>query len=117
MAEDDQTKSRSSFAKGQKMVKLGGVIMYANNITKTNSEAEWAREKQVTAQFGLTHTILYNLRLEKKIRSVSLRGEGKQYGARLYNVASIREFLANQEAMNSNIASSRKASVTETLKP
>lgn len=80
------------------MVKVGSVIMDANYITKTKQEAEWAREKQITAQFALTHTILYNLRLENKIRSVSLRGEGKQYGARLYNVASIREYLAQQEA-------------------
>lgn len=65
---------------------------------KQKAEPEWAREKYVTGNFGLTHTILYNLRLEKKIRSVSLRGEGKQYGARLYHVGSIREYLAGQEA-------------------
>jgi hypothetical protein len=42
--------------------------------------------------------ILYTLRREGKIRTLSLRGEGKQYGARLYNVASIRQYLAEQEA-------------------
>ncbi|MES2659974.1 MAG: hypothetical protein V4689_15240 [Verrucomicrobiota bacterium] len=73
--------------------------MNANHINKTDQEAEWAREKQITAQFGLTHTILYNLRKEGKIRTLSLRGEGKQYGARLFNVASVREYLADQEAM------------------
>ncbi len=72
--------------------------MSAKHNTHSKPEAEWAREKYITAKYGLTHTILYNLRLEKKIRSVSLRGEGKQYGARLYNVASIREYLASQEA-------------------
>ena len=65
---------------------------------KQKAEPEWAREKFVTENYGLTHTILYNLRLGKKIRSVSLRGEGKKYGARLYHVGSIREYLANQEA-------------------
>lgn len=63
-----------------------------------SQEAEWAREKQITAQFGLTHMILYTLRREGKIRTLSLRGEGKQYGARLYNVDSIRQYLAEQEA-------------------
>ena len=43
--------------------------------------------------------ILYGLRKAGKIRSVSLKGEGKQYGARLFNVASIEAFLASQEAL------------------
>lgn len=72
--------------------------MNAKPTTRSKQDAEWAREKQITAQFGLTHMILYTLRREGKIRTLSLRGEGKQYGARLYNVASIREFLAEQEA-------------------
>jgi hypothetical protein len=72
--------------------------MDAKPTNQTKQEVEWAREKQITAQFGLTHMILYTLRREGKIRTLSLRGEGKQYGARLYNVASIREYLAKQEA-------------------
>jgi hypothetical protein len=80
------------------MGKLASVPMNAKHNTHSKSEAEWAREKYITAKFGLTHTILYNLRLENKIRSVSLRGEGKKYGARLYHVGSIREYLAGQEA-------------------
>lgn len=73
--------------------------MDAKHITQSKQEVEWAREKQITAQFALTHSILYHLRKEGKIRTLSLRGEGKQYGARLFNVASVREYLANQEAM------------------
>lgn len=46
----------------------------------------------------MSHMILFNLRKAGKIRSISLKGEGKQYGARLFNVASIREYLAAQEA-------------------
>lgn len=61
------------------------------------TQIEWAREKQITARFGLTHMILFTLRKAKKIRSVSLKGEGKSYGARLFNVASIEAFLASQE--------------------
>jgi len=68
------------------------------NHSKNKQEAEWTREKQITSQFGLTHTILYNLRREGKIRTLSLRGEGKQYGARLYHVPSIRQYFAEQEA-------------------
>ena len=70
-----------------------------NDITNKKTDPEWAREKQITAPFGLTHTILYNLRRDGKIRTVSLRAEGKQYGARLFNVASVRKYLANQETM------------------
>ena len=71
--------------------------MNATKHTKAKSEPEWAREKQITAQFGLSHMILYTLRREEKIRSVSLRAEGKKYGARLYNVESIRQYLAGLE--------------------
>lgn len=71
--------------------------MNTTNHIKSKLEAEWAREKQITAQFGLSHMILYTLRREEKIRSVSLRAEGKKYGARLYNVKSIRQFLAGLE--------------------
>lgn len=47
--------------------------MNAKYITQLKQEVEWAREKQITAQFGLAHTILYNLRREGKIRTLSLR--------------------------------------------
>ena len=76
------------------------VSMNADNTN--NPKAEWAREKQITAQFGLTHMILYNLRREGRIRTLSLRDEGKLYGARLFNVASVREHLAKQEAMEAS---------------
>jgi DNA-binding Xre family transcriptional regulator len=72
--------------------------MNATKHTKTKQEPEWAREKEITARFGLTHNILYSLRREGKIRSVSLREEGKKYGARLYHVESICQFLASMEA-------------------
>lgn len=59
---------------------------------------EWAREKQITARFGLSHMILFKLRKAGRIRTVSLQEQGKKYGARLYNVASIESYLAEQEA-------------------
>ena len=61
-------------------------------------EPEWAREKEITARFGLTHMILYNLRKRGLIRSLSLRGDGAKYGARLFHVGSIRDYLEKQEA-------------------
>jgi hypothetical protein len=63
----------------------------------TTPEPEWADEKFVTAKFGLTHTPLFNLRKARKIRSLSLKGEGQQYGKRLFHVPSIRAFLQQQE--------------------
>jgi hypothetical protein len=65
---------------------------------KPIQEPEWAREKDITARFGLTHTILYNLRKRGSIRSVSLRGDGAKYGARLFHIGSIREYFEKQEA-------------------
>jgi hypothetical protein len=67
-------------------------------MSKTSYDPEWARERDITAQFGLTHMLLFNLRKEGKIRSLSTKGDGKNYGARLFNVASIRAYLAGQEA-------------------
>jgi hypothetical protein len=63
---------------------------------------EWAREKQITARYGLTHMILFSLRKAGRIRTVSLKAEGKNYGARLYNVASIEQYLASQEELESS---------------
>ena len=62
------------------------------------ADPEWAREKQISAQFGLSHMILFNLRKQGEIRTLSTRGDGKQYGARLINVASVRDYLGRQEA-------------------
>lgn len=56
------------------------------------------REREITAQFGITHMILFNLRKAGEIKSVSLKNEGKNYGARLFNVQSVRDYLARQEA-------------------
>ena len=61
------------------------------------TQMEWAREKQITARFGLTHMILFTPPKAKKIRTVSLKREGKSQGSRLFNVASIEAFLASQE--------------------
>lgn len=68
-------------------------------MAKPYTQTDWAREKQITARYGLSHMILFSLRKAGKIRSCSLKGEGKKYGARLYNVASIEAYLAQQEKL------------------
>jgi hypothetical protein len=65
---------------------------------KATQEPEWAREKEINARFGMTHTILYNLRKSGAIRSASIRIDGAKYGARLFHVGSIRDFIEKQEA-------------------
>lgn len=62
-------------------------------------DPEWIREKEVTAKFGLTHMIIFDLRKRGEIRSVSLKEEGKKRGARIFDVASIRAYIARQEAL------------------
>lgn len=60
--------------------------------------AEWADEKFITRNFGLTHTPIYNLRKAGLIRSISTAGPGQKYGKRLFHVGSIREWIAAQES-------------------
>lgn len=68
-------------------------------MSTTADNPEWADEKYITRRFGLTHMPLYNLRKAGKIRSLSLKQEGQKYGRRLFNVESVRVFLAAQEQL------------------
>ena len=58
---------------------------------------EWADEKFITRNYGLTHTPLFNLRKAGLIRSLSLKAPGAKYGKRLYHVPSVEAFLADCE--------------------
>lgn len=58
---------------------------------------QWADEKYVTRNYGITHTPLFNLRKSGAIRSLALRAEGAKYGKRLYSVPSIEAYLARCE--------------------
>jgi len=71
-----------------------------NQTTKT--EPEWGDEKTITRLFGLTHTPLFNLRKAGKIRSVTTAYGSATYGKRLFNIQSVRDFLAAQERDQSN---------------
>lgn len=73
------------------------ITFMSNKHCKNKTEPEWADEKYITHNFGLTHTPLFNLRKAGKIRSLSTRGAGDKYGKRLFNVASVRAYLAAQE--------------------
>ncbi len=57
---------------------------------------EFADHRTARALFGLSRSHLYNLAGERKIRSVSIRKPGALKGRRLFDCASIREFIAAQ---------------------
>ena len=69
---------------------------------------EWADEKFVTRNFGVTHTPLYNLRKAGAIRSLSLKIDGAKYGKRLYHIPSIAALLADLEASEKSTGSNAK---------
>lgn len=65
---------------------------------------EWADEKYITANWGITHTPLFNLRKAGKIRSISLKSsDGARYGKRLYHVPTIAAFIADLEAQEMEV--------------
>ena len=66
------------------------------------TEPEWGDEKTITRLFGITHTPLFNLRKAGKIRSVTTAYGSATYGKRLFNIQSVRDFLAAQERDQSN---------------
>jgi hypothetical protein len=66
---------------------------------------EWADERYITANWGITHTPLFNLRKAGKIRSISLKvSDGAKYGKRLYHVPTIAAFLADLEAKEMEVS-------------
>jgi hypothetical protein len=63
-------------------------------IAEGNLDPEFAGHAKMRELFDLSRTHLYRLSSEGKIRSVSLRERGKTRGRRLYDVQSVRDFLA-----------------------
>jgi hypothetical protein len=63
-------------------------------IAEGNLYPEFAGHAKMRELFDLSRTHLYRLSSEGKIRSVSLRERGKTRGRRLYDVQSVRDFLA-----------------------
>jgi hypothetical protein len=65
---------------------------------------EWTDYHGINALFGLRRSTAYHLSNEGSIKSVSLRHEGEKRGKRLFNVASIRDYLNSKLEMQSAVA-------------
>lgn len=63
----------------------------AGNFTNTNSE--FGRVADVTRLFGLRRGTLYALLRTGKVRGVLLRVQRGKSGVRLFDMASVREFI------------------------
>ncbi len=63
-------------------------------VAEGNLYPEFAGHAKIRALFDLSRTHLYRLATEGKIKSVSLRERGKTRGRRLYDVQSVKSYLA-----------------------
>jgi hypothetical protein len=61
-----------------------------------NDQREFGRTGDVQRIFGMRRGTLYNLWHDGKIRGVLLRVRGQKSGVRLWDIASIREFIDSQ---------------------
>jgi predicted DNA-binding transcriptional regulator AlpA len=61
---------------------------------------EFGRTPEVTRLFGLKRGTLYNLLRDGKIRGCVLRSRGMKSGCRLWDLASVREFIFSQMAVD-----------------
>src|SRR5262245_20611277 len=66
----------------------------------------FGRTKTVELIYGLRRGTLYNLQAQGKVRSVLLKVNGKKSGVRLWDLASIADFIESQ-------ASPRISEITE----
>ena len=57
---------------------------------------EFADAHGLRSMFGIGRSFAYQLLSDGAIRSISLRRKGNIRGKRLFNVASVREFLSKQ---------------------
>lgn len=62
----------------------------------TRTAPDWGDAKTVREFKGLTRSVLYRLEKEGKIRSTSLRDEGKRQGKKLYCLRSIEAYLSSR---------------------
>ena len=60
------------------------------------NDAEFADARGIEVRFGLKRSLLYALLGDGSIRGVSLRRRGQLRGKRLFDVASVRDFLRQQ---------------------
>ncbi len=60
-----------------------------------DTQTEWARARQISAQFGIGRSTLYRLSKEGRIESRLIKTIGAVKGTRVFSVRSIRELLAS----------------------
>jgi hypothetical protein len=60
------------------------------------NDAEFVDALGLHSQFGIKRSLAYTLLGEDAIKGVSLRRRGKTRGKRLFDVASVRAYLASQ---------------------
>jgi len=65
---------------------------------------EFGRVADVTRMFGIKRGTLYNLLADSKIRGVLLRVRGQKSGVRLFDMASIRDYILSQWDSNMGVA-------------
>jgi hypothetical protein len=61
------------------------------------SDAEFVDSIGLHARFGIKRSLAYTLLADGAIKGVSLRRRGHLRGKRLFDVASVRAFLAKQQ--------------------
>jgi hypothetical protein len=62
----------------------------------TGTMPEFGRVADVTRNFGIKRGTLYNLHRDGKVRGVLLRVRGQKSGVRLFDLASVRDFIRSQ---------------------
>ncbi|MGO8837291.1 MAG: hypothetical protein ACLQAH_13665 [Limisphaerales bacterium] len=62
----------------------------------TGATPEFGRTADLQKIFGLRRGTAYNLLLDGKIKGVLLRVRGKKSGCRLWDLASVREYIRSQ---------------------
>jgi hypothetical protein len=59
-------------------------------------DAEWGDATQLRANFGIDRGLAYYLAGEGLIKSKNLKRRGKERGKRLWNIESVRRYIASQ---------------------
>lgn len=62
----------------------------------TSTTPEFGRTADLQKTFGLRRGTAYNLLLDGKIKGVLLRVRGKKSGCRLWDMASVRNYIRSQ---------------------
>jgi hypothetical protein len=75
-----------------------GAMNTANSVENVNTlnDPEFVDCPGLQARFGIKRSLAYALLADGAIRGVSLRRRGQVRGKRLFDVASVRAFLASQ---------------------